>query len=78
MSSRDSYLIYSYRDSKNIPHATFEVKRKDGLINQINQINQIKGKGNGPIHPKYIHPILAFLKSIGMNIRPNDMSYIEY
>jgi hypothetical protein len=65
-------LIYSYRDSKNIPHATFEVRKSDGVINQI------KGKGNGPIHPKYIHPILAFLKSIGMEIRPNDMQNLGY
>lgn len=65
-------LIYSYRDSKNIPHATFEV-RKDQ-----ESINQIKGKGNGPIHPKYIHPILGFLKSIGMEIRPNDMQNLGY
>lgn len=64
--------IYSYRDGKNMPHATFEV-RKSG-----NKIMQIKGKGNGPIHPKYIHPILAFLKSIGMSIRPSDMSNLGY
>lgn len=65
-------LIYSYRDKHNMPHATFEV-RKDN-----ESINQIKGKGNGPIHPKYIHPILAFLKSIGMEIRPNDMQNLGY
>ncbi len=65
-------LIYSYRDKNNMPHATFEVRKDD------EQINQIKGKGNGPIHPKYIHPILAFLKSIGMEIRPNDMQNLGY
>ena len=65
-------LIYSYRDKNNMPHATFEVLNKD------NSINQIKGKGNGPIHPKYIHQILAFLKSIGMDIRPNDMQNLGY
>lgn len=65
-------LIYSYRDSKNMPHATFEVRKDDEMINQI------KGKGNGPIHPKYIHPILAFLKSIGMEIRPHDMRNLGY
>lgn len=65
-------LIYSYRDKNNQPHATFEV-RKDN-----ESINQIKGKGNGPIHPKYIHPILAFLKSIGLDIRPNDMQNLGY
>jgi hypothetical protein len=64
--------IYSYRDKKNEPHATFEVRKKN------NEIVQIKGKGNGPIHPKYIHPILAFLQSIGMEIRPDDMKNIGY
>lgn len=64
--------IYSYRDSKNEPHATFEVSKSD------NEIVQIKGKGNGAIHPKYIHPILAFLKAIGMNIRPSDMKNLGY
>lgn len=64
--------IYSYRDSKNEPHATFEVSKSD------NEIVQIKGKGNGPIHPKYIHPILAFLKAVGMDIRPSDMVNLGY
>ena len=65
-------LIYSYRDEKNMPHATFEV-RKAGR-----EIVQIKGKGNGPIHPKYIHVILSFLSTIGMTIRPNDMKNLGY
>jgi len=65
-------LIYSYRDSQNMPHATFEIRKED------NEIVQIKGKGNGPIHPKYIHPILSFLKSVGMDIRPSDMSNLGY
>lgn len=65
-------LIYSYRDAKNLPHATFEVRKNN------NEIVQIKGKGNGAIHPKYIHPILAFLETIGMKIRPNDMQNLGY
>ncbi len=64
--------IYSYRDAKNEPHATFEVQREAG------QIVQIKGKGNGAIHPKYIHPILAFLRTINLNIRPSDMVNLGY
>jgi len=64
--------IYSYRDKNNMPHATFEVQKRS------NEIVQIKGKGNGAIHPKYIHPILAFLKSIGMEIRPRDMRNLGY
>jgi hypothetical protein len=64
--------IYSYRDAKNIPHATFEVSKSG------DEIVQIKGKGNGPIHPRYIHPILAFLKTIGMEVRPSDMINLGY
>lgn len=64
--------IYSYRDKNNGPHATFEV-RKNG-----SEIVQIKGKGNGPIHPKYIGPILEFLRSIKIEIRPSDMRNLGY
>jgi len=64
--------IYSYRDKDNMPHATFEVSR-DG-----EEIIQIKGKGNGAIHPKYIDPILEFLKAIGKEIRVSEMKYLGY
>lgn len=70
--NRENCHIYSYRDAENFPHATFEVSKLD------NEIIQIKGKGNGPIHPKYIHPILAFLKAIGMDVRPTDMINLGY
>lgn len=66
------YNIYSYRDAANQPHATFEVRLNAG------EIVQIKGKGNGPVHPKYIAPILQFLDSIGMKIRPRDMRNLGY
>ena len=68
----ESALIYSYRDAQNMPHATFEVQKNS------EEIIQIKGKGNGPIHPKCIHPILAFLKAVGMEIRPSDMVNLGY
>lgn len=64
--------IYSYRDSKNLPHATFEVRK------QAQEITQIKGKGNGAIHPRYINPILTFLLSIGIKVRPSDMRNLGY
>ncbi len=71
-SIKDDVHIYSYRDKNNNPHATFEVHKND------KEIIQIKGKGNGDIHPKYIHPILAFLKLIGMDIRPSEMKNLGY
>lgn len=64
--------IYSYRDAKNNPHATFEIQRKGG------DVSQIKGKGNGPIHPKYIMPILDFMESIGQKPRPSEMRNLGY
>lgn len=64
--------IYSLRDSKNQPHATFEVRKSGG------EITQIKGKGNGPIHPKYIMPILDFLTAIGQKPRPQEMRNLGY
>lgn len=64
--------IYSFRDSKNMPHATIEIRRDS------EEINQIKGKGNGPIHPKYISGVLEFLKFIGKDIRPTEMRYLGY
>lgn len=71
-SVRDGYSVYSLRDKNNSPHATFEVSQKDS------DILQIKGKGNGPIHPKYIHRVLAFLKNLGMDIRPSEMVNLGY
>lgn len=64
--------IYSYRDNKNNPHATFEVRKSGG------EITQIKGKGNGEIHPKYILPILDFMTSIGQKPRPSEMKNLGY
>jgi hypothetical protein len=58
--------IYSLRDKNNMPHCTIE---KD---------QQIKGKGNGHIHPKYIDYIIQFLKYTGMEIRDSEMRNIGY
>lgn len=64
--------IYSYRDEENIPHATFEVSQSG------DEILQIKGKGNGPIHPRYIEPILIFLRIIGQPVRKEEMRNLGY
>lgn len=64
--------IYSLRDKNNDPHVTFEVTQ-DGKT-----INQIKGKGNGSIHPRYIDSTLLFLERVGLKIRPADMANLGY
>lgn len=71
-SVRTGYDLYSLRDDKNIPHATFEISKNN------DDILQIKGKGNGLIHPKYIHRVLDFLKELGMTIRSSEMINLGY
>ena len=63
--------IYSLRDSKNDPHCTFE------LVGDKN-VQQIKGKGNGPIHPNYIDAVVQFLEKIGMEVRDSEMKNLGY
>lgn len=58
--------IYSLRDSKNKPHCTIERDR------------QIKGKGNGDIHPKYIDYVVKFLEHIGMKVSDHEMLHLGY
>lgn len=63
--------IYSLRDATNEPHCTFEVVGE-------NNVNQVKGKGNGPIHPNYIEPVVKFLEKLGMEIRDSEMKNLGY
>ena len=58
--------IYSLRDKDNIPHCTME---KD---------QQIKGKGNGDIHPKYINYVVKFLEHVGMTVGDSEMKHLGY
>ena len=58
--------IYSLRDSKNMPHCTIE---KD---------QQIKGKGNGDIHPNYIDYVVKFLEHTGMTVGDSEMKHLGY
>ena len=58
--------VYSLRDKKNMPHCTIE---KD---------QQIKGKGNGDIHPKYIDYVVRFLEYTGMDVRDSEMEHLGY
>ena len=64
--------IYSLRDRSNEPHVTFEVTKGGDTIQQI------KGKGNGSIHPHYIDNTLKFLTRVGLEIRPADMINLGY
>lgn len=70
--SKSGDTIYSYRDKNNMPHATFQVSK------QGKDIMQVKGKGNGPIHPKYINPIIKFLEHLGLPVRDEEMKNIGY
>ncbi|MEK9694532.1 MAG: PcfJ domain-containing protein, partial [Candidatus Poseidoniales archaeon] len=58
--------VYSLRDKNNNPHCTIE---KD---------KQIKGKGNGDIHPKYIDYVVRFLEHTGMKVRASEMEHLGY
>jgi hypothetical protein len=64
--------IYSLRDKKNEPHCTLEVlKNRD-------EVTQIKGKGNGSIHPKYINYIMTFFETVNKKLNTNDMRNLGY
>ena len=58
--------VYSLRDKNNMPHATLEKDR------------QVKGKGNGSIHPKYVDYVVRFLKEIGMSVGDSEMKHLGY
>ena len=64
--------IYSLRDKKNNPHATIEIKINAG------RIEQIKGKGNGSIHPLYAGYILQFISKINLEVSSYDLSKFGY
>lgn len=68
---KDDVEIYSLRDAKNQPHCTIEVVKGE-------EINQIKGKGNGSIHPDYITTVLDILKHFKMDVKPHDMKNLGY
>lgn len=65
-------IIYSLRDSKNKSHCTIEVRKNSS------EVVQVKGKGNGSIHPKYVHYVIQFFEKIGMKIRKEEMKNLGY
>ena len=58
--------VYSLRDKFNNPHCTME---KD---------QQIKGKGNGDIDPKYVGYVVKFLEISEMTVGENEMNHLGY
>lgn len=65
--------VYSIRDSSNNPHCTLEVPE------DYSSIHQIKGKGNGAIHPKYTGSVLKALKYFKKaKIKKNELAYLGY
>jgi hypothetical protein len=64
--------VYSLRDPLNVPHATIEVVKSGSMINQI------KGKGNGPIHPDYIKKVLSILKMFKVEVRGSELQNLGY
>ena len=62
--------IYSIKDDNLMSHATIEVCKDN--------VNQVKGRGNGSVNPKYINIILEFLELIGKKVRESEMKYLGY
>lgn len=67
-----SLTIYSLRDSNNDPHCTIEV------MEDVEHIQQIKGKGNGPIHPKYVEYVIDSLERLGKTVYEPELKYLGY
>jgi len=59
--------IFSLRDKNNNPHCTMSKSSQ-----------QIKGKGNGEIHPKYINYVVKFLELSGIEVRESEMNNLGY
>lgn len=59
--------IYSLRDKDNMSHCTMSSNSR-----------QIKGKGNGSIHPKYVKYAVAFLELHNIEVRDSEMENLGY
>ena len=67
---KDNTEVLSLRDKNNMPHCTIE--RTDGILNQV------KGKGNGSIHPNYINYIVKSLEYLKVNVRESELQNLGY
>jgi len=68
---KEGVKVYSLRDSKNNPHCTLEVVGE-------NNVQQIKGKGNGSIHPNYIKYIIRILQKFDIPVRGSELKNLGY
>lgn len=66
------HYVYSLRDAENKPHCTVEFS-----VNG-NSIQQIKGKGNGSIHPRYVRYVISFLKKKKVPVRSQELANLGY
>lgn len=73
---KDNCEVYSLRDPLNNSHCTIEVVV--GGSGKSRQVQQIKGKGNGPIHPDYIFMVIDILKYFKIPVRSSEMSNLGY
>ena len=64
--------VMSLRDWKNKPHCTIEYTIED------NKFQQVKGKGNGEITPKYVDYILTLCDKLWIEIRDSEMEHLWY
>ena len=62
--------VLSLRDKENRPHCTIE---RSG-----DEFKQVKGKGNGSIHPKYINYIIKSLEFLGVRVREAELGNLGY
>lgn len=72
--SKTSSIIYSLRDSKNNPHCTIEVETSGGRV----YVQQIKGKGNKGVDPKYINDVLDFVNYLNVEINEYELKNLGY
>ena len=64
--------VFSLRDAQNKPHCTMDITSKNG------RVNQIKGKGNGSVHPKYINYMITILQKLGKEVNEHDVANLGY
>lgn len=66
--------VYSLRDSDNNSHCTMEIVKNQ----ETDTISQIKGKGNGSIHPRYVDMVIKSLKYFGKSVMSEDLLNLGY